>query len=216
MQHLSSSPSVTVELPPPKAGTGAADAVERELSSEAEAELSEGEAAAAAKKESEQEQFEEASEELKKMLDDLPQIRNLVNSIIIDNTQEGMRIQIVDQKGLAMFPSGSANMHDHTRKVLELVAQAIGKMPQDLSITGHTDSTRFSGGELGYTNWELSADRANATRRALIELGVSPDRLAKVVGAADQDPLVKEDTAAAKNRRIAIVLLRGTGGAGGS
>ena len=153
---------------------------------------------------------------LKKMLDDLPQIRNLVNSIIIDNTQEGMRIQIVDQKGLAMFPSGSANMHDHTRKVLELVAQAIGKMPQDLSITGHTDSTRFSGGELGYTNWELSADRANATRRALIELGVSPDRLAKVVGAADQDPLVKEDTAAAKNRRIAIVLLRGTGGAGGS
>ena len=219
MQNLSTSPSVTVDLPPPKAGTGAIESAEREISSDAGAELSEGEQAKAeaeadAKEEAErkeQEQFEKAAEELMEALEELPQMKNLLKSLAIDNTPEGMRIQIIDQQGLAMFPSGSAEMYLHTRKVLEFVATAIKKMPQNLSITGHTDSTRFQGGDLGYTNWELSADRANATRRVLIEMGVSAKRLARVVGSADQDPLVKKNTADPKNRRIAIVLLKGTG-----
>ena len=202
MQHLSSSPSVTVDLPPPKAGTGAQESVEREISKEEAAELV---------KEQEQQQFEKASKELEELLEQVPDVRNLVNSIIIDNTPEGLRIQIVDQQGLAMFPSGSAQMYPHTRNVLKVVSEVIKKMPQNLSITGHTDSTRFAGGELGYTNWELSADRANATRRVLLELGVPPSQLARVVGSADQDPLDKANLADPKNRRIAIVMLRGSG-----
>jgi len=202
MQHLSSSPSVTVDLPPPKAGTGAQESVEREISKEEAAELV---------KEQEQQQFEKASKELEELLEQVPDVRNLVNSIIIDNTPEGLRIQIVDQQGLAMFPSGSAQMYPHTRNVLRVVSEVIKKMPQNLSITGHTDSTRFAGGELGYTNWELSADRANATRRVLLELGVPPSQLARVVGSADQDPLDKANPADPKNRRIAIVMLRGSG-----
>lgn len=214
MQNLSTSPSVTVDLPPPKAGTGSQDAVERELSAEAAAaQLMEADAAAAAElvEKQEQEQFEQAAEELREQIESLPQGQELLNSLVIENTPEGMRIQIVDQKGLAMFPSGSADMFDHTRNVLRLVSEVVAKLPQDISITGHTDSTRFAGGDLGYTNWELSADRANATRRALIELGVPANRLARVVGSADQDPLDASDPASSKNRRIAIVLLRGTG-----
>jgi chemotaxis protein MotB len=218
MQNLSSSPSVTVDLPPPKAGTGSQDAVERELSAEeAAAQLMEADAEAAAEaaaelvQQQEQEQFEQAANELREQIESLPQGQELLNSLVIENTPEGMRIQIVDQKGLAMFPSGSSDMFDHTRNVLRLVSEVIEKLPQDISITGHTDSTRFAGGDLGYTNWELSADRANATRRALIELGVPPNRLARVVGSADQDPLDASDPASSKNRRIAIVLLRGTG-----
>ncbi len=110
-----------------------------------------------------------------------------------------------------MFPRGSSDMYLHTRKVLELVAKVIKKMPQKLSIAGHTDATKFHGDQAGYTNWELSADRANASRRALIELGVQPERLAKVVGSAAQEPLMVDDPTNARNRRIAIVLLRGTG-----
>ena len=214
MQNLSSSPSVTVDLPPPKAGTGSQDAVERELSvQESAAELMEAEAAQAAElvKQQEQEQFEKAAEELRQEIKGLPQGENLLNSLLIENTPEGMRIQIIDQKGLAMFPSGSFQMFEHTREVLRLVSQVIDKLPQDISITGHTDATRFAGGDLGYTNWELSADRANATRRALIELGITPGRLARVVGSADQDLLDAGDPASSKNRRIAITLLHGTG-----
>ncbi len=199
MQHLSSSPSVTVDLPPPKAGSGAQDAVEREISAESAAQLA---------KQKEEEQFEKASQELKELLEKVPDVRNLVNSIIIDNTPEGMRIQIIDQQGLAMFPSGSAQMYPHTREVLKVVSEVVKKLPQNISITGHTDSTRFAGGDLGYTNWELSADRANATRRAMIELGVPTTRLARVVGAAEQDPLDKANPADPKNRRMAIIMLR--------
>ena len=159
----------------------------------------------------EEESFRKAEFELKQAIEDIPDLKQLAENLIVDRTPEGLRIQIVDQQGLAMFPSGSAQMYPHTRNVLKVVSEVIKKMPQNLSITGHTDSTRFAGGELGYTNWELSADRANATRRVLLELGVPPSQLARVVGSADQDPLDKANLADPKNRRIAIVMLRGSG-----
>ena len=109
-----------------------------------------------------------------------------------------------------MFPSGSADMYHRTRAALELVGKVIKSLPQRISITGHTDAVMFQRGA-GYTNWELSADRANATRRALLATGVAAERLARVVGAAANDPLVADDPENARNRRIAIVLLRGTG-----
>ena len=110
-----------------------------------------------------------------------------------------------------MFPSGSSKMFDHTRKVLNLVANAIREMPQDISIAGHTDAKKFGVGANGYSNWELSADRANASRRALVQLGVPTGRITKVVGSAAKEPLLTDDPENPRNRRIAIVLLRGTG-----
>ena len=101
----------------------------------------------------------------------LPQAELLAKSLLIDNTPEGLRIQIVDQEGLPMFPRGEAGMYTHTHDLLEMVAQVILEMPQAIAISGHTDAKPFSPAA-GYSNWELSADRANAVRRALIESGV--------------------------------------------
>ena len=207
MSSETASPTLTMDLPAPQAGSGLPESTEQEVS---EQEISENQAEKVLK-EKENQQFEGATREILDTIKDLPQLQQIVNSLVIDQTAEGLRIQVVDQEGLAMFSSGSASMLDPTRNALDLVAAAISKLPNEISITGHTDAVKYAGGESGYTNWELSADRANATRRALILAGVSPERLARVVGAADPDPLVSDDPRNPRNRRIAIVLLRGTG-----
>lgn len=158
-------------------------------------------------KEREEEQFRVAAQQLREALAARPQFKMLANSLVIDNTPEGLRIQIHDQEGLAMFPRGSAAMYLHTRRLLELVAEVIQQMPQEVAITGHTDSTPYLN-DNGYSNWELSADRANAARRILIGFGVPEKRVSRVVGKAATDPLVANDPAAAANRRLSVVLLR--------
>jgi chemotaxis protein MotB len=197
-----SRPSVVVDLPPPK--VGAADIVdveEGEASSQQMEEL---------QKQQEDEQFEKAEEALNEAIQSVPQLKQLAKSLMIDNTPEGLRIQLVDQEGLAMFPSGGSDMYLHTKKVLELVSQVIMEMPQDVAISGHTDAVKFVS-DTGYSNWELSADRANNARRVLKDLGVEDKRVARVVGRADTEPLLPEDPKNARNRRLSIVLLRGTG-----
>ncbi len=197
--------SVTVDLPPPKAGTGG-DLSEGEAESKAKPTEEDVEAQAAKK---EQEAFEDAQEELQKTLESVPQMRQLKNSLLVDNTPEGLRIQLIDRDGLAMFPSGSSKMFLHTERLLELVSKVILSMPQDISISGHTDATPFSGQDYG--NWELSSDRANSARRALEGFGVPDARIKRVVGKAATDPLIAEDPKHPSNRRLSIILLRGTG-----
>ncbi len=126
---------------------------------------------------------------------------------MIDETPDGLRIQLVDQDKTPMFPLGSAEMDDSAKKLVALVAQVIQKLPNKISITGHTDATQYALGAK-YTNWELSADRANASRREFLADGLSADRLQRVVGMADGDPLDKSDASAPENRRISIVLMR--------
>ena len=208
MMAESTSPSVTVDLPPPKAGTGPSDSDEQ--SEDSSGSMSE-DAAEEMMQKMEEEQFQEAEKTIRETIEGLPEFQQLVESLVIDSTPEGLRIQIVDQDGLAMFPSGSSQMLDHTRKMMKLVTNVVKGMPQNIAITGHTDARKFSGGEHGYSNWELSADRANASRRALTDLGVDPKRLARVVGMAAQEPFVSNEPNSARNRRISIVLLRGTG-----
>lgn len=138
-----------------------------------------------------------------------PELKQLANSLIMETTPEGLRIQIVDQDGLPMFPRGQAVMYQYTRRLLEIVSKAIRQMPQLIEISGHTDSTPFANNAT-YGNWELSADRANAARRALIESGLGEARIERVVGRAATDPLLPQDPEAAGNRRLTITLLRGT------
>ena len=204
-QSASVAASVTMDLPPPQAGEGPQD-----QDNDNDGDVSENEAEKVLR-EKEEEQFKEAEEKTQEALESLPELEQLAKGLKIDSTPEGLRIQIVDQEGLAMFPRGGAQMFEHTRKALGLVAKVIEKMPQDVSITGHTDATKFAGGRTAYTNWELSADRANASRRALIDVGLKPGRLLRIVGAADQEPYDSKNPANPSNRRIAIVLLRGTG-----
>jgi len=197
--------SVTVDLPPPKAGQGLSEAegggTPDEISEDALDKLVE---------EREEQQFEEAEQALRDAIEANPQFRQLAKSLMIENTPEGLRIQLVDQEGLAMFPRGSPEMYLHTRKVIELVAGVIQQMPQDLAISGHTDATPFVT-DSGYGNWELSADRANAARRALVRYGIPAKRIARVTGRAATEPLLAEDPEAPGNRRLSVVLLRGTG-----
>ena len=158
----------------------------------------------------EEQEFNEAKEELLKAIEESPELQGLEKNIRIEETPEGLRIQILDEDGTSMFPSGSAEMADHTRLLLDKVAAVIEKMPQDVSIEGHTDAVPFHRTD-GYSNWELSADRALATRRTLEDLGLDTGRFAKVAGLSDTDPLVPEDPKNETNRRISITLLRGTG-----
>ncbi len=158
-------------------------------------------------KEREEEQFREAAERLREALEDSPRFKVLAQSLKIDNTPEGLRIQIHDQDALAMFPRGSSEMYLHTRRLLELITGVILQMPQQVAITGHTDATPYVR-DNGYGNWELSADRANAARRVLLGYGVPEARVSRVVGKAATEPLVADEPTAPANRRLSVVLLR--------
>lgn len=151
--------------------------------------------------------FQEAEDELRKAIAAIPDLQKLGENLIIDVTPEGMRIHIVDRNKLSMFPNGSHVMYDHTYKLINLVEKAIRKLPNKLAIYGYTDAAPFKS-DFEYSNWELSADRALASRRALIDSGIDPKRISKVVGKADTDPLFKQDPFSPQNRRISIVLLR--------
>jgi chemotaxis protein MotB len=157
--------------------------------------------------EREQKRFEYAEKTLREAMKDVPELAKLADNLVIDNTPEGLRIQLVDQDKQPMFPLGSAEMLDPGRKLIALVAQVVHRLPNKISISGHTDSTTYPmGGK--YSNWELSSDRANASRREFLADGVAAERIARVVGLADRDPLVPENPASPRNRRISIVLVR--------
>jgi chemotaxis protein MotB len=157
--------------------------------------------------EREEKRFDDAKKALEQAVNGSPELQALAKNLMIDETPEGLRIQLVDQDKSPMFPLGSADMADTAKKLMTLVAQVINKLPNKISITGHTDSTQYALGAK-YSNWELSADRANATRREFQNDGVPPDRLARVVGMADQDPINNGNPSDPENRRISIVLLR--------
>ena len=157
--------------------------------------------------ERERQQFEIAEEQLRTAIESDPSLSGLNENIVVEQTPDGLRIQIVDQEERAMFPLGGANMFDYTQQLMDKVSQVIGRLPNKISITGHTDALPYRASN-GYTNWELSADRANASRRALVSSGLPEDRIAWVIGKADKDPFVPQNPRSAQNRRISIVLLR--------
>jgi chemotaxis protein MotB len=157
--------------------------------------------------EREQKAFADSAEQLRMALARNPELNGLAKHLLIDQTPEGLRIQIVDQDRESMFPVGSSRMPDRTRQLLANIAQVMNKLPNRVSITGHTDATPYRS-ENGYGNWELSSDRANASRRMLIESGIQAQRVVQVSGKADTEPLFPTDPYQPGNRRIAIVLLR--------
>ncbi|MCA1907585.1 MAG: flagellar motor protein MotB [Magnetospirillum sp.] len=199
-----SSPSLVQHLPPSSIGPGGEDltsAATEPMEGMSEEEFKEKLA------EREQQKFDKAKDVLENALKGIPELQKFEGSLLVDNTPEGLRIQITDQEGLAMFPSGSSAMFGHTRALLDLVSRIVNQMPNKISITGHTDAIPFRDPS-GYTNWELSADRALASRRALLMSGVPEDRVDRVVGRASSEPLVVDDPKAPRNRRISIILLR--------
>jgi chemotaxis protein MotB len=155
----------------------------------------------------ENERFEQLEEELRQAIQSVPELERLVENLQIERAPVGLRVQIVDREGRSMFPLGSAELYEPTRALLAQVAAAIAKLPNKLSISGHTDSIAFRRAN-GYDNWSLSLDRADATRRTLIAAGLDPSRIATVVGKADTEHRFPDNPLDPRNRRISITLLR--------
>jgi chemotaxis protein MotB len=157
--------------------------------------------------------------------EDLPGLSGLIKDgqVMVAQAEDGLRIEVLDSDKRELFVRGSAQPLPQTRQLMATVARVIEKLPNrpagacgdktmpeqpyPLEITGHTDSLPF-GKSASYTNWELSADRANTSRRLLTDAGIADDRIARVTGRADRDPLIRDDPNAPGNRRISITLLR--------
>jgi chemotaxis protein MotB len=155
----------------------------------------------------EQKSFEQIAQEIKQAIQANPDLSGLAQNVQVEVTPEGLRIQLIDNEKSEMFAKGSSAPMPRTKQLLQLVAGEIAKLPNKISVTGHTDSTQYASNAT-YTNWELSADRANATRRALATGGIPDSRISDVKGVADRDPLLPTDPGNARNRRISMVVLR--------
>jgi len=151
-------------------------------------------------------EFEQAAEQIRAAVRADPSLADIYKQLAIDQTPEGLRIQLMDEDRQPMFATGSATINDRARMLLAKVAPVLAKMRESIAIAGHTDATPYRGE--GRSNWELSTERANATRRLLMEAGLQESRFRSVTGNADRDPLLPGDPLAAANRRIAIVVLR--------
>lgn len=152
------------------------------------------------------ERLDEVTDEITAAVAQNMAIVELGSNLRIDRTPEGLLIQLLDQENRPMFASGSARIDDATRELVQIIGLAVSDLPYPLEITGHTDAIPFTG-RADYGNWELSADRANATRRAIVATGVTPERISRVSGLADTMPLNVADPAAPENRRITVLLV---------
>ncbi|MEG2314097.1 flagellar motor protein MotB [Brevundimonas sp.] len=152
--------------------------------------------------------FASAAESLRQAMQTMPELAELSKQLIIDQTPEGLRIQLVDQEGRSMFENGSSRPNPRAQTLLRAVARVINQLPNRITISGHTSSAAGSNRASAAGDWPLSAARSDASRQVLQAAGVNMDRIYSVNGKAGSDPLYPDDPALAGNRRIAIVLLR--------
>ena len=163
----------------------------------------------------ERKQFEEREKamlgELKKNIEKLiesnPALKQFKNQLLIDITSEGLRIQIIDEQNRPMFDTSSAELKPYTREIMRQLAKTLNVVPNKISLAGHTDALQFSGGEKGFSNWELSANRANASRREMISGGLDENKVLRVVGLASTVPFDRNDPLNSSNRRISIIVM---------
>jgi chemotaxis protein MotB len=149
--------------------------------------------------------LQSAAQSLKQALQDMPELAELSKQILVDQTPEGLRIQLIDQEGRSMFKENSAQPNDRAQILLHAVSKVINQLPNRISITGHTSDTP---GLKDPKDWALSSARADAARQILQGSGVDGDRIAQVTGKAGADPLYPDDPTLPGNRRITIVLLK--------
>lgn len=144
-------------------------------------------------------------EKLEQAVKDTGSLEHIKQNIVITVTGEGLRIELIEDEKGTFFESANSNPTGFGKDLLKTLAEEIGKLPNKITMEGHTDSKPFAG-RGGYSNWELSADRANAARRWMQEQGVRPDQVTQVRGFADQSPRDTEDPEGAANRRITLII----------
>jgi chemotaxis protein MotB len=145
--------------------------------------------------------------QLEALIESNPSLKQFRRQLLLDITSEGLRIQIVDEQNRPMFASGRAELQPYTRVILREIATVLNGVDNRLGLSGHTDATPYAGGEKGYSNWELSADRANASRREMIVGGLAEGKVLRVVGLSSSVPFDKPNPVGATNRRISIIVL---------
>ena len=151
--------------------------------------------------------FSLASASLRQALQEMPEITEASKHIMVEETKQGLNIEIVDQDGRSMFPDGAKDPYERTRKLIAKMAPALKAMPFRIAITGHTAASKVPP-RPGYGPWELSADRANAVRQILDAEGVPPGHIFMVAGKADTEPLFADNPSMSPNRRVTITLMR--------
>jgi chemotaxis protein MotB len=134
-------------------------------------------------------------------------LNQLAGQIRLDMTRDGLRIQIVDDQSRPMFDSGSAIVKPYMRDLLREIGNVLAEVPNHLTLEGHTDAASFGSGDRGYSNWELSSDRANASRRELLAGGLPEDRVLRVQGLASSVLFDYNDPLNPQNRRISIIVM---------
>jgi chemotaxis protein MotB len=151
--------------------------------------------------------FALAAASLRQALQDMPELTEISKHIVIEESKDGLNVEIVDQDGRSMFPEGSKEPYERTRRLIEKLSAPLKASPYRLSIVGHTAASKAVQ-RPGYGPWDLSADRANAVRRILEEQGVPSAQFMQVGGKADTQPLFPDDPYIAANRRVTITLMR--------
>ncbi|WP_075182040.1 flagellar motor protein MotB [Pantoea sp. 1.19] len=146
-------------------------------------------------------------DKLDQLIEADPRLRALRPHLIINLVNEGLRIQIIDSQNRPMFMTGSAEVEPYMRDILRAIAPILNDIPNRISLAGHTDDFQYAGGDRGYSNWELSADRANASRRELVLGGLDGGKVLRVVGMADTMKLKNRTGQDAVNRRISLLVL---------
>jgi chemotaxis protein MotB len=151
--------------------------------------------------------LEQLKGKIEQKIEQSPKLAAMKSQIRLDMTADGLRIQIVDENQRPMFTSGSAVVQPYMRELLREIGTVLAEVPNRLTLEGHTDAAPFVGGGLGYGNWELSADRANASRRELMAGGLPEDRMLRVQGLAASLLFDAKDPLSAANRRISIIVM---------
>lgn len=152
------------------------------------------------------ETFETVAQEVKQAMQDA-ELKDYSNNVVVQDTPEGLKIDMIDDPQQPMFVPGSVQLTDIGKKVLDSMSRVVSKTPNNISINGHTDAP--SGNQNPqYTTWELSADRSNAARRFLATTTLEKDRVVKIVGLSDKELLVPNEPSNPRNRRITIIVLR--------
>lgn len=151
--------------------------------------------------------LDDLMQRIRRQIESNSSLKEFRDQMLLDVTSQGLRIQIVDRKNRPMFDRGSSRLKWYTREILHELAKTIDLVPNYISLTGHTDATRYSTQRRDYSNWELSADRANAARRALVGGGLNGEKVGRVVGLASSVLFDKTDPYNPINRRISIVVM---------
>ena len=144
---------------------------------------------------------------LESAIDANPMLKQFKKQLLLDITSEGLRIQIVDEKNRPMFASAKAELQPYTKEILHEIGKTLNEVPNKITLSGHTDDTPYANGGTSYSNWELSTDRANASRRELIAGGMDESKMLRVVGLASAIPFDRSNPMSPVNRRISIIVM---------